>query len=89
MTNEMKLCLIYAEIARLKEDLATANRGQVDLFAHDQALRAEFERQREEARQFFKAQQDNMKEFYMQQMKEQADRHRRNLSFCGKETGKT
>lgn len=79
MTNEMKLCLTYAEIDRLKEEMATANRGQVDLFAHDQALRAEFERQREEARQFFKAQQDNMKEFYMQQMKELADRHKEEL----------
>ena len=64
MNDEMKLRIAYAEIARLKEEMATANRGQVDLFAHDQALRAEFERQREEARQFFKAQQDNMKEFF-------------------------
>ena len=37
-----------------------------DLIAHDQALRADFERQREENRQFVKAQQDNIKEFYMQ-----------------------
>ena len=64
MNDEMKLRIAYAEIARLKEEMATANRGQVDLFAHDQALRAEFERQREEARQFFKAQQDNMKESF-------------------------
>lgn len=35
MNDEMKLRIAYAEIARLKEDMATANRGQVDLFAHD------------------------------------------------------
>lgn len=56
MNDEMKLRLAYAEIARLKDEMATANRGQVDLIAHDQALRADFERQREEDRQFFKAQ---------------------------------
>lgn len=39
MNDEMKLRLAYAEIARLKEEMATANRGQVDLVAHDQALR--------------------------------------------------
>lgn len=79
MNDEMKLRLAYAEIARLKDEMATANRGQVDLIAHDQALRADFERQREEDRQFFKAQQDNMKEFYMLQMKEQAERHKEEL----------
>ena len=35
MNNEMKLRLAYAEIARLKEEMASANRGQVDLIAHD------------------------------------------------------
>ena len=79
MNDEMKLRLAYAEIARLKEEMASANRGQVDLVAHDQALRADFERQRTEDRQFFQAQQDNMKEFYMQKMKEQADRHKEEL----------
>lgn len=44
MNDEMKLRLAYAEIARLKDEMATANRGQVDLIAHDQALRADFER---------------------------------------------
>lgn len=39
MNDEMKLRLVYAEIARLKEEMATANRGQVDLVAHDQVLR--------------------------------------------------
>lgn len=40
MTNEMKLRLAYAdtEIARLKKDLVTSNRGQIDFFAHDQVL---------------------------------------------------
>lgn len=42
-------------------------------------MRADFERQREEARQFFKAQLDNKKEFYMQQMKDQAERHKTEL----------
>lgn len=79
MNDEMKLRLAYAEIARLKEEMASANRGQVDLVAHEQALRADFERQRAEDRQFYQAQQDNMKEFYMQQMKEQADRHKEEL----------
>ena len=79
MNDEMKLRLAYAEIARLKEEMATANRGQVDLVAHDQALRADFERQRAEDRQFYQAQQDNMKEFYMQQMKEQANHHKEEL----------
>ena len=79
MNDEMKLRLAYAEIARLKEEMASANRGQVDLVAHDQALRADFERQRAEDRQFYQTQQDNMKEFYMQQMKEQADRHKEEL----------
>ena len=79
MNDEMKLRLAYAEIARLNEEKATANRGQIDLVAHDQAMRADFERQREEDRQFFKAQQDNMKEFYMQQMKDQAERHKAEL----------
>ena len=79
MNDEMKLRLAYAEIARLKEEVATANRGQVDLVAHDQALRADFERQRAEDRQFYQAQQDNMKEFYMQQMKEQANHHKEEL----------
>ena len=50
MNDEMKLRLAYAEIARLKEEMASANRGQVDLVAHDQALRADFERQRAEDR---------------------------------------
>lgn len=45
MNDDMKLRLAYAEIARLKDEMATANRGQVDLIAHDQALRADFERQ--------------------------------------------
>lgn len=85
MNDEMKLRLAYAEIARLKDEMATANRGQVDLIAHDQALRADFERQREEDRQFFKAQQDNMKEFYMQQMKEQAGRHKEELKHLREE----
>ena len=85
MNDEMKLRLAYAEIARLKDEMATANRGQVDLIAHDQALRADFERQREEDRQFFKAQQDNMKEFYMQQMKEQAERHKEELKHLREE----
>lgn len=85
MNDEMKLRLAYAEIARLKDEMATANRGQVDLIAHDQALRADFERQREENRQFFKAQQDNMKEFYMQQMKEQAERHKEELKHLREE----
>lgn len=31
----MKLRLAYAEIVRLKEEMASANRGQVDLIAHD------------------------------------------------------
>lgn len=79
MNDEMKLRLAYAEIARLNEEKVTANRGQIDLVAHDQAMRADFERQREEDRQFFKAQQDNMKEFYMQQMKDQAERHKAEL----------
>ena len=30
MNDEMRLRLAYAEIARLKEEVATANRGQVD-----------------------------------------------------------
>ena len=81
MNDEMKLRLAYAEIARLKDEMATANRGQVDLIAHDQALRADFERQREEDRQFFKAQ----KEFYMQQMKEQAERHKEELKHLREE----
>lgn len=85
MNDEMKLRLAYAEIARLKDEMATANRGQVDLITHDQALRADFERQREEDRQFFKAQQDNMKEFYMQQMKEQAERHKEELKHLREE----
>ena len=85
MNDEMKLRLAYAEIARLKDEMATANRGQVDLIAHDQALRADFERQREEDRQFFKAQQDNMKDFYMQQMKEQAERHKEELKHLREE----
>ena len=85
MNDEMKLRLAYAEIARLKDEMATANRGQVDLIAHDQALRADFERQREEDRQFFKAQQDNMKEFYMQQMKEQAECHKEELKHLREE----
>jgi hypothetical protein len=40
MTNEMKLRLAYAdtEIACLKKDLVTANRGQINLFAHNQVL---------------------------------------------------
>lgn len=40
MTNEMKLRFAYAdtEIARLKKDLVTANREQIDFFAHDQVL---------------------------------------------------
>ena len=50
MNDEMKLRLAYAEIARLKEEMASANRGQVDLVAHDQALRVDFERQRAEDR---------------------------------------
>lgn len=79
MNDEMKLRLAYAEIARLKEEKATANRGQIDIVVHDQAMRADFERQREEDRQFFKAQLDNMKEFYMQQMKDQAERHKAEL----------
>ena len=79
MNDEMKLRLAYAEIARLKEEKATANRGQIDIVAHDQAMRADFERQREEDRQFFKTQLDNMKEFYMQQMKDQAERHKAEL----------
>lgn len=53
--------------------------GNIDILAHDQAMRADFERQREEDRQFFKAQLDNMKEFYMQQMKDQAERHKAEL----------
>lgn len=76
MNDEMKLRLAYAEIARLKEEMATANCGHIDIVAHDQVMRADFERQREEDRQFFKAQLDNMKEFYMQQMKDQAERHK-------------
>lgn len=79
MNDEMKLRLAYAEIARLKDDLATVNRGQVDLVAHDKAMRADFERQRQEDRQFYKEQMDNLKEFYIQQMKEQADRHKEEL----------
>lgn len=86
MNDEMKLRLAYAEIARLKDEMATVNRGAGrDLIAHDQALRADFERQREEDRQFFKAQQDNMKEFYMQQMKEQAERHKEELKHLREE----
>lgn len=85
MNDEMKLRLAYAEIARLKDEMATAYRGQVDLIAHDQVLRADFERQREEDRQFFKAQQDNMKEFYMQQMKEQTERHKEELKHLREE----
>lgn len=50
MNDEMKLRSAYAEIACLKEEMASANRGQVDLVAHDQALRADFERQRAEDR---------------------------------------
>ena len=42
MNDEMKLRLAYAEIARLKDDLATVNRGQVDLVAHDKAMRADY-----------------------------------------------
>lgn len=38
MTNEMKLRLAYADTARLKKDLVTANRGQTNLFAHNQVL---------------------------------------------------
>lgn len=38
MTNEMKLRFAYAEIARLKKDIITANREQIDFFAHDQGL---------------------------------------------------
>ena len=38
MTNEMKLRFAYAEIARLKKDIVTANREQIDFFAHDQVL---------------------------------------------------
>ena len=79
MNDEMKLRLAYAEIARLKEEMATANCGHIDIVAHDQVMRADFERQREEDRQFFKAQLDNMKEFYMQQMKDQAERHKAEL----------
>ena len=30
MTNEMKLRFAYAEIARLKKDIFTANREQID-----------------------------------------------------------
>ena len=79
MNDEMKLRLAYAEIARLKDDLSTANRGQVDFVAHDKAMREDFERQRQEDRQFYKEQMDNLKEFYVQQMKEQADRHKEEL----------
>lgn len=81
----MKLRLAYAEIARLKDEMVTANRGQVNLLAHDQALRADFDRQREEDCQFFKAQQDNMKEFYKQQMKEQTDRHKEEFKHLREE----
>lgn len=35
MNDEMKLRLAYAEIARLKEEMATANRGNIDILAHD------------------------------------------------------
>lgn len=48
MNDEMKLRLAYADIAHLKEEKATANRGQIDTVAHDQAIRVDFERQREE-----------------------------------------
>ena len=75
----MKLRLAYAEIARRKDDLATVNRGQVDLVAHDKVMRVDFERLRQEDRQFYKEQMDNIKEFYAQQMKEQADRHKEEL----------
>lgn len=32
---EMKFCLTYAETELLKENMAKANRGQVDIAAHD------------------------------------------------------
>ena len=35
MNDEMKLRLAYAEIARLMEEMATANRGNIDILAHD------------------------------------------------------
>ncbi len=79
MNDEMKLRLAYADIARLKEDMATANRGHIDIVAHNQAMRADLERQREEDRRFFKAQLDNMKDLYMQQMKDLAERHKEEL----------
>ena len=44
MNDEMKLRLAYAEIARLKEEMASANRGQVDLVAHDQACKPPIQR---------------------------------------------
>lgn len=39
----MKLRLTYAEITRLKDEMSTANRGQIDLIAYDQALRTDSE----------------------------------------------
>lgn len=39
MTNEMKLRFAYAEIARLKKDIVTANRELIDFFAHDQVFK--------------------------------------------------
>lgn len=79
MNDEMKLRLAYAEIARLKDEVASANRGHVDLIAHDNAMRADFARQRESDREFYKSQMADLKSFYMQQLKEQADRHKSEL----------
>lgn len=79
MNDDMKLRLAYAEIARLKDALSDSNRGQIDLVAHDAELRADFNRQREEDRQFFKSQMDDLKSFYKQQLVEQSDRHKQEI----------
>ena len=79
MNDDMKLRLAYAEIARLKDALSDSNRGQIDLVAHDAELRADFNRQREEDRQFFKSQMDDLKSFYQQQLSEQSERHKHEI----------
>lgn len=79
VNEEMRSRLAYAEIACLKDEVATANRGHIDLVSHDNALRTDFDRQREFDREFYKSLMDDLKSFYMQQMKELVNRHKSEL----------
>lgn len=76
MNDEMKLRLAYAETVRLKDEVASANRGHADLVAHDDAMRTDFDRLRKSDREFYKSQMVGLKSFYMQQMEGQAERYK-------------